>query len=320
MDILDYYNFDSLYWPDFFDQSTGRSKYLEIINDRQGLDVTLKPKYPCFYKPGFQLLKLSQEGFKRKFRDTSIHLVLDQISSTNYAVGYCLVDTNLNSIHSNHFPFLVPYYGTLKKGNEAIKSYTLFLTSEEDTQLLSFTRNQEILNKVCFKMRELAPIRSSYFRRKETFNLEEQESGRRLFDLWHESLELIISQRFLSYHFSYGMSNLKRKPRRNRIYNCRISKETPELFFRKIDKKDYYQFELRFIILGKAYIPDESSAEFFINAKNDPWTFYLLDSFQDYQVTSFFAKHKFKLAVLKAHYKDDFKDFVDVIAKQYEIK
>ncbi|MEB2774619.1 hypothetical protein SYJ56_04835 [Algoriphagus sp. D3-2-R+10] len=316
--FLNYYNFERFYWPDFFDQSTGKSKFLDIINDRQGLDITLKSKYPHFYKPGDVLLKLSEQKTKVKIRETPT--VLDEIPQTDHAIGYFLVDTNLNSSHSNHFPFLVPYYGKLTKGKEAIKSYTSFLTDEADTQFLTFTPNQELLNEVCFKMKKIAPLEPTYCRIKEHVGIEEEKKGRLLFDLWHESLKLIISQRYFSYHFIYGMLYLKGKPRKSNVYGCRISQETPQLFFRKIDKKTHYQFELRFKILGKAYIPNESHTEFFINYNKDPWTFHLLGSFQDYQVTSFFAKFKFKLGVLKAHYKDDLKDFADGLGRHYEIK
>lgn len=49
-------------------------------------------------------------------------------------------------------------------------------------------------------------------------------------------------------------------------------------------------------------------------------TFYLQGSFAEYEVTSFFARHKFKIGVLKAHYKGRFKDFVNQLGEFYELK
>lgn len=320
MSISESYNFEKFYWPDFFDQNTGKSKYLDIINDRLGLDVTLKPKYPNFYKPGFQLVEITEEP-KTESRKATALRVLDQTPTTSYAVSYCLADTNLNSFHSNHFPFLVPYLGTQTKNKESIKSYSSFLSGENDMQLLSCTPIQEELNEISFKMRELAPLKSSHFGKTEIFSEEEEEkNGRFLFELWQEALNLIISQKHLRYNFTHGMYNIKGKPNRNSMLKCEIGAETPHLLFRKVDKKAYFQFELRFKVQGKTYVPNKKNTAFFINARIAPQKFFLLDNYTDYQVTSFFANHRFTIAVLKSHFKDEFRHFVERLAERYEIK
>lgn len=319
MDISNYYDFSKFYWPDFFESKTGGSKYLHIINDRLGMEVSLKPKYPYFYRPGLKLPSLSEEP-KSRIRNLFLKQYPDQVSSTSYEIGYCLADTNLRSLHSNHFPFLVPYLGVPTKNKESIKSYTEFINCENDIQLLSFSPIQEQLNEICFKMRELAPIESSLYKIHEEISNEEERNVRLLFDLWLRAHNLIISQRFLRYTFTYGLANLKGKPGRDRMLPCEISSETPQLVFRKVDKRSYYQLELRFKVSGKTYVPFERNTAFFINAVNAPQRFYLLDNYADYQLTSFFALHGFTIAVLKGHYNDDFRDFVDLLAKRYQLK
>jgi hypothetical protein len=116
------------------------------------------------------------------------------------------------------------------------------------------------------------------------------------------------------------LRNLVGKPNRRFIKACEIRKDTPELLIKKIDKGDYYQLELYFRVNGKMYFPAYPNIAFFISPKEDRLKIYLLGSYKDYLVTSFFAKKEFKLAVLKCHYKGDFEDFVECLSKQCEIK
>jgi hypothetical protein len=77
---------------------------------------------------------------------------------------------------------------------------------------------------------------------------------------------------------------------------------------------------LQFKVKGKIYITASPNIAFFINPKVDWLKIYLLGSYNDYLLTSFFAKTGFKLAVLKCHYKGEFEDFVEGLAEQYEVK
>ncbi len=323
MSIYDYYNFEKFYWPNFFERNTGKSKYLNIINDRKGMDVTIKAKYPYFYKPGHQLITPSLPA---PFPSRSINAVSESFIDTlsDHAIGYCLADTNLHSLHSNHFPFLVPYLGELTKSKDSVKKYITFLTKPGEIPYLQFTTAQKQLNDICFKMMELAPVKSIFYQatEEEAEEITNNNATRKkvLFTLWQSCISLLHCQIHQSYYFTYGISNVKGKPRKKDLDYCKFSLEVPKLCFLLADKDDYYQLELRFKAQGKTFIPYEFNTAFFISSKTDPLTFYLLSSFADYEVTSFFARHKFKIAVLKDHYKNEFKDFVDRLGQIYEIK
>lgn len=311
--------FEKYYWPDFFNPSTGRSKYLQIINDRRGFDIELKPKYPTFFKPGDKLLPISIE--KSIVRDSPQKVILEEDPpTTSYTIGYFLASFLRSSIRSDHFPFLIPFLGTLTKDKNGIKSYTSFLFNERDTQLLVFSSKKEQLNEVCFKMRELAPIRSRYFSEPSSLNEDEIKRGRELFELWHQYKESILSERIVYYYGSYGLRFLSGKPRRSWVdTTLRIKKEVPQLLFEKKDKGEYFILELRFRVGKKALSPYNRNVPFFISDRNNSEGLYLLNDFTDFLLVDFFQKKKFKLAILKPHYKDEIMEFVNQLAERYEL-
>ena len=311
-------SFEKYYWPDFFNPSTGKSKYLQIFNDRRGLDIELKPKYPAFFKPGDKLLQIPKE--KPIARDSPpMSILRDHPPTTSYTIGYFLASFRRSSIRSDHFPFLLPFLGTLTKDKNGIKSYTSFLFNESDTQLLAFSSKKEQLNEVCFKMRELAPIQVQHFPDPCPLNKEEIKRGKELFELWHQYKETILSERIVYYYGSYGLRFLSGKPRRSWVDTTyRIKKEVPRLLFEKKDKGEYYILELRFRVRKKALIPYNRNVPFFISDRNNSEGLYLLNDFTDFLLVDFFQKKKFMLAILKPHYKDEIMEFINQLAERYE--
>ncbi|EOZ93848.1 hypothetical protein A33Q_3453 [Indibacter alkaliphilus LW1] len=311
-------NFKEYYWPDFFDPNTGRSKFLKIFNDRRGFDINLKPKYPSFYKPGDTLLELQQDQEVPK-AGKPLNSLPEELPISDKVMGFALADTNLSSIHSNHYPFLVPFHGILTKDRKKIKYYSSFHLNEHDSSELILSENQKQLTNICFKMRELAPVRNLGWQDKFVPNKEELENGKKLFLLWHHAFELIQSQKHLYFACTMGLKNLKRKPSRSWMNPCEFKKERPQLVIKRIDKGDYFQIELAFKINGKLktlYYPDLA---FFVRPKSNWLHKYLLGSFNDYLLTSFFRKTCNKLAVLKPHYAGDFESFMNKLEEKYEI-
>jgi len=157
MNINDYCNFERYYWPDFFTSKNGKSKYLSIINDRNGLDITFKPDYVFFFKPGQELkMPTTEIKFNRP-----LMVFMDKpfvIKQQNNGIGLCFADTFQKSWHSNHNPFLIPYSGILTQNQNAIKTFTSFVTSESNEAFLQFSPMQIELYKICVKMELLAPI------------------------------------------------------------------------------------------------------------------------------------------------------------------
>ncbi|WP_192348270.1 hypothetical protein [Algoriphagus sp. Y33] len=310
--------FKKYYWPDFFDPKTGKSKFLKIYNDRMGLDIYIKPKYPHFYKPGDKLIKWHR-GNENSKRKPATPLLTDELPSSEPAIGYFIADVKLSSIHSNHYPFLVPFLGIPTKDKQRIKSYVSILLSENDLQSIDITPTQQQLNAICFRMRKLAPVESRNWQTEFSPNSDEKENGSLLMELWHEAKPIIQSQKYIHYYNTHGLVYLPRRPSRNWVRSCAIRTESPKLVILLIDKGEYYLLELRFRVNKKLHIPEKTDIAFFICGTTDPKKLYLLDRFTDYQLTSYFAMYKYRLAVLKCHYRDELKDFVEKLATDFEL-
>ncbi|UZD24355.1 hypothetical protein [Algoriphagus halophytocola] len=320
MDYSSSANFEDYYWPDFFDSQTGKSPFLKIYNDRSGLDIELKTKYPHFYKPGDQLFDWFEVVTVPR-REISDPDPLTIKSSNGAALGYFLADHRLSSIHSNHFSFLVPFVGIPTKDRQKIKSFISFLFDKKEvtTSNCAPTPTQLELNEISFKMRELAPVGPSYWRDPFRPDREEKENGNQLLELWHKAKQLLLSQPYVYYYQTYGLNYLNGKPRRSWIKPYQIQKERPQLVLKRIDKGKYYQLELKFRVNRKTLIPEKDPICFFVNSCSDPEKLYLLDQFTDFQLILFFSHFNYKIAVLKPHYQDEFKSFMEYLAKQYLI-
>ena len=104
-------NFQEYYWPSCFDESTGKSKYLDIINDRYGFDIQLKEKFKGFFRPDDLF-----PGLKARIvmEHEPINRVCIVSELTTQGIGYCLANTDLERYYFNHFPFLIPYFFLLR--------------------------------------------------------------------------------------------------------------------------------------------------------------------------------------------------------------
>ncbi|SIT17002.1 hypothetical protein [Belliella pelovolcani] len=311
-------SFEEYYWPDFFDPKTGRSKYLQIFNDRRGFDINLRSKYPSFYKPGDPLLELKDDLDIPKDEILPRSLA-ENLPITDKALGFALADTNLSSFHSNHYPFLVPLHGVISKDRERIKTFASFHFNEDDGSELAMSHDQKELSKICFKMRELAPVSNSSWHDAFVPNSEELEKGKQLFKLWHQAYNLLLTQKYVYFFHTRGLKYVKGKPMRSWMRPCEFKKERPKLVIKRIDKGDYFQIELAFRIKRKLNSLHYPNLTFFLRPETNWLEEYLLESFNDWLVVSFFAKTKFKMAVLKPHYKDEFENFMRKMSERYEV-
>src|SRR5690606_23022193 len=126
-------------------------------------------------------------------------------------------------------------------------------------------------------------------------------------------------QKYIYYYYTHGLNYLRGKPKRDWIHHYSIRDGRPQLVIKRIDKGEYYQFELKFRVNRKLYVPVKSDIAFFINGTADPQSLYLLNQFTDYQLVWFFGQYGHKLAVLKCHYPGGFENFVDRLAEHYEL-
>lgn len=318
MDYSSSVQLDEYYWPDFFDSNSGKSQFLKIYNDRRGLDIELKTKYSHFYKPGDKLIDWYTEA-EMPDRETPSSIELEDHPKKDMALGYFLADTNLSSIHSNHYSFLMPFVGIPTKDKRKVKSFSSFVFSESDLKTVdcAASSSQQKLIDISFKMLELAPVGPSYWRRPFCPDGEEKKNGNQLLELWHQAKNFLLSQRYIYYYCTHGLNYLKGKPMRNWIRGYQIQKEQPQLIIKMIDKGKYYQLELKFRVNRKTYSAENQIIPFFINASTDKERLYLLNNFREFQLMLFFYHYGYRFAVLKAHYKDEIKDFIDEIAERY---
>jgi len=313
-------NFEEYYWPDFFDPHTGKSPFLKIYNDRRGLDIELKTNYPHFYRPGDQLIDWYPETELSTEIPTDKR-PLDLSHSNDPSLGFFIADTYLKSIYSNHYSFLVPFQGVLTKDRQKIKSFTSFLFNNQEVinSDCSPSPDQSKLIEISFKMRELVPVGPDYWRAPFRPDTEEKENGTQLLKLWHLAKEFLVFQQHVYHYQTHGLRYLNGKPRRSWIKLNRIQRESPQLVIKKVDKGRYYQLELKFRVKRKTMTPEKYPICFFLKSTDEPEKLYLLNHFRDFQLILFFSHFNYKIAVLKPHYQDEFKEFVDHLAKHYPI-
>lgn len=322
MYINDYCNFEKYYWPDFFNSKKGGSKYLTIINDRNGLDVAFKPNYSFFFKPSQKLIIPNLEPkFHRPqmiFMDKKF-VVKQQING----IGFCLADTYLKSWHSNHLPFLIPYNGILTQTNNSVKTFTSFITADTNEAILQFSPMQMELYKIYLRMVLVtAVLQSDYGSTKEQIaeiKAKNLKRSKEMFTLWQDAFPYLINQPLTHHYYTYGLKFMRKKPRKMDMKPCTFGYEVPKICFLWKDKGEYYELNYRFKIGKQLFTPSENNTAFFINDELNPMKFYLFESFTDCQLTLFFAEHRFKIFILKAHY-HYFGESLETLKTFYEVK
>ena len=316
------YDFEDYYWPDFFDQKTGGSKYLMIHKAKDNLHVSSKVRYKGFYKPKKQLPVISQNPVP--LRKVVSYIQEQPPQETHLILGFCLADLNNEWYRTNHYPFLVPYTGILNKAKIDLRSFTTYVLNEMHLPEIDLTDEQQKLVEICFDMRKVALVTSPAYKDDANRLAEKREQNKinynQLFELWQKALPLLSGRLYTHYSYTFGMRNVKGKPRRSDMIPCSFNNETPEICFLWKDMGDYYKLELRLRIAGKIYqIQYYHNTAFFAMLNFSPKKYVLLNSVIDSELLNYFHKSQFQLLVLKKHYDGDFKDFVDQLRMAYSL-
>ncbi len=314
------YDFEEYYWPEFFDQETGESKYLMIHKSNDNLHVSSKVRYKGFYKPKKQLPVISQNPVP--LRKVVPRIQEQPPKETHLILGFCLADSNNELYRTNHYPFLVPYTGILNKAKTDLRSFTTYVLNEIHLPEIDLTDEQQKLVEICFDMRKIALVASPAYKDDASKLAEKREQNQynfnKLFELWQKALPLLSGRLYTHYNYTYGMRNVKGKPRRSSMIPCSFSNETPEICFLWKDMGDYYKLELRLRVATKIHqLQYGYNTAFFAMLFYNPRRYALLNSVIDSELLVFFQKSHFQLLVLKKHYDGDFKDFVDRLRMGY---
>lgn len=314
------YDFEDYYWPGFFDQETGESKYLMIHKSKDSLHVSSKVRYKGLYKPGKQLPNISANIIELRKAVPSIQE--QPPSETHIVLSFCLADTNNERYRTNHYPFLIPCIGILNKGKTGVRSFKTYVLNEMHLSEIDLTDEQQSLVEICFDMKKIALVANPEYK-EDAHSLAEkrkqnQYNFNQLFELWQKALPLLSGRLYTHYSYTYGMRNVKSKPIRSYMTPCEFNNETPEICFLWKDKGDYYKLELRLMLLGKIHpLQYYFNTAFFAMLSYSPRKYVLLNSVVDSELLTYFQQSQFQLLVLKKHYDGDFKDFVDQLRMGY---
>ena len=308
------YDFSNYYWPGFFSTERGASKYLDIGKDNFGVYVTLKSTYHSFIKPGCFLPEI-KDGRNVQY-DRLPPLNLNTIFDANeFYIGYCIAYDWNESKYRLHLPFLVPYYGYLTKNGENTKIYKGYITDDINVPLV-FTSGQLALNNSCYEMMKSCEIQMDSKDLGDTVMAQKIK----VLSLWHSVIETLAGEKIMYSARVGSLKWLKLRPTRRDMVKCSFGMERPELVFELHNKEGHYQIELFFKINGIVSSPSNyRTPHFFISGIESPSHFYLINSLQDYEVFKFFKKTNFKVNILKAHYMQFFRNFIEQLGNTYTL-
>lgn len=316
------YDFEEYFWPGFFNRDTGLSNYLRISNVKGSLNISVKMRYKGLYKPGRTFPVVGAERIEPRAKAPI--LVENPYTNEEILLGFCFADLNNERYKTYHYPFLVPYTCHLNKNSDTVKGFNAFVFSETDLPDFEITAAQQTLLDICFQMRALAPVERLIDHQdpqdRQLLIARNKDKFNQLFELWHQAFPILSGSFYTHYFYTFGMRNVKGKPRKNDLYPCTFSNLTPQLVFLWKDLGAYYKLELRLLIAGDWYEAHYFSSGFFVMTRDNYRNFFILNSIQDIEILKFFQQSHFRLLILKEHFVTECKDFVADLRKGYRFK
>ncbi|WP_131538792.1 hypothetical protein [Pedobacter nototheniae] len=315
--VAEQYSFEIYYWPNFFKEN-GKSDYLKITKAKQGLCISQKAGY-SFLKPSTVLPKLN---LAEPATLSPLWFIDEKPNVTQpYTVGFCLAYTDLKRWHTQHYPFLIPYWAKLTQNKTAIKYFNGFVGTGSTAPAFVLSQTQSLLMDICKQMQTLALIQQHAFTANslniDAINRANVLKQRNLFVLYQQALPLLSRQLFSFYYCTHGMRNVKGKPQKQLLIPCYFASDVPVLCFILKQRGEYIELQLKFKIGTRSYtLPNNFIVGFFVAAKQMPSRFYLLRSFRDYSLVAFFVAYNFKICVLKVHWVY-FEEFLKELSRLY---
>lgn len=314
-------DFERYNWYDFFEEGKKKSKYLDVICDRRGLDIKPKDKYLKFWKPGHQLLQLHHKMPASLRSEQEVDQELMMHTNREEVFGYLLVDPMSSYREFNHLPFLLPFVGVLNKAGTEVKRYLRVLTANAIADI-EITPLQAELNAMAFEMEELAwalvENRDGDLPNGGLLSTDRDTAQQQLLAYWHKALPLLCNQPYLAYYLSSSRRPINDKPRKANISKSHLSRATPKLCFTWRSKGTYFELRMKFKIGNQIYEPYPYHTLFFISPLVAPTTYYLLDQMQDVATVAFFYEYNCGFAVLKEHDDSVFEQFMESLRGCYE--
>ncbi|WP_316799506.1 hypothetical protein [Pedobacter frigidisoli] len=311
-------DFSRYNWFDFFEKGKKKSKYLDVICDRQGLDINLKKKYHNFWRRGNKLFCF-KEGEELSERQLPVEPYPNKPDPVdNEVLGY-FITAPIWGNYCEHIPILVPYIGQLNKGGKDIRTYTRML-GPDDVDGPLWTERQWVLNIICFHMADIAWLAEQKVWCNKISSEAEEIASRRaqIFTLWHEVWPYLATMLFIKFYGSTDRGLLRGKPNKRNVDRAVLSDQSPKICFKLRDCKQYYEL-LMFVKVGKrVFTPSKFSGIFFVRSDNEPDKYYLWDSIQDVRLAAFFGIYNYGFLVLRCHFNGVFASFIERLSVQYE--
>jgi len=306
-------DFSRYYYPDTFDEDTGKSNYLKISRKDNCLSIMLKQRYQNLFKPGDRLPPIHSSATKRTAKPPKL---LEDLcpAKTGLTIVYCFLDAqnfNLTIDDCKEIELLVPMLVYFNSNSGALTSLISYITPRSTEPHLDLMDGQIHLNSICAQMW----LNSKHHLEN---TVSPQKAGdymsrlRRMFDFWEQVLPLLCFTNSLQYCPYYHLRYVKGKPKKMNLCSCTFSAEIPKLVLLLKDKGDYFVLELKFSIYAQRlnfYAGLTSSL--FIASNTEPKHFYLLGCIEDAELYNYFKKIDFRLPILKRHYNSYFASFAE---------
>ena len=303
---------DDLTWfgkTDYFQQFRPTGLY-EIANSHKRLfevksnnkEVSIVPK------PGLGVIySLENDLHENQLTEALRIPVSKEVNPVSFPTDTALTYIIMQSCKNRLMPFLVPCIGRLNKNRDFIKGFGGFISGVQKEYDKYLDKDQRLLNKLCYNTWRIVE-NSMGSLIKENINPEEMQNIQIVYDFWQSVLPILRHQPFLHLYFMYWKKELKKKPSKSRIQPVTIGMDKPELRFRLINKRDFYQFDLRVFVKNKEIKAYIASPTFFIH-DFDTEKLFLLPALRDAAIVEWVKIFKNKVTIFKEHY-DEFENSI----------
>nr|WP_294896242.1 hypothetical protein [uncultured Pedobacter sp.] len=305
------FDFGMYYWPDMETDERLKRKFLNIEISKERIFVEPGFRYGRMFRPGIAF------GENLNFNEKMIGPNRDS-KGGKMVVGYCLVYT-FGLYHSSHLHTLMPVLGVTGKDGNTIISFRQFIMEEDDpiTDIV-FTDDQLLLNRICF-----AQYASS--KRCEVLAIEERNDGlsehkTEMLELWKEAIPLLMKQRYC-YSFNTYASWLTKwdgKPKKSKMEKCSYSDVRPIVSFLLKFYGDHFILSVSVTVKGVPIKPDWLKPNLFIYDEGTELN-YLMASVQDDDLLIRLSYERYRITVLKAHFREFHERFLVRLASAYEV-
>lgn len=300
---------DRYYWPGFTEDDKLKDKFFttEVTKNY----ITLKPKdrYGNIFK--------SNIGFEEREKFSLINpakTLTIAISGQN-AIAYCLA-YNFGGHLRAHLPVLMACIGLTSKSGDHLVSFNQFNHQKKRIKDVSYTANQQQLNKISLEQHDIA--KRHYSVTDVGKNQEVQDLKNEMLTLWEQAIPLLLNEKYNYRYYTYLLRYLRNsKPRKTDMGGCKYSLERPVLSFLLKCHQDHFSLEAVVSVNGIALQFKHKSPLFIFDQATG--LSYLISSVQDDDLLLWMLSYNNRLTVLKEHFNEFHNAFLSELSAFYSV-